>query len=61
MSPAEKFIRFFGKLVIFCFVAAVVLYFMQTQTPWLYFAFAGVFLSFPYMFLGVLLAVATCT
>ena len=30
MRPAEKFIRFFGKLVIFCFVAAVVLYFMQT-------------------------------
>ena len=32
---------------------------MQTKTLWLFFAFAGVFLTFPYMFLGVLIAVGT--
>ena len=59
MRPVEKFIRFLGKTVILCFVAALVLYFMQTQTLWLYFAYTGVFLAFPYMFFGVLAAVAT--
>ena len=59
MRPVEKFIRFLGKLVIFCFVAGIILYFMQTKTLWLFFAFAGVFLTFPYMFLGVLIAVGT--
>ena len=56
MRPVEKFIRFLGKLVIFCFVAGILFYFMQTETLWLYFAFAGVFLTFPYIFLGVLIA-----
>ena len=59
MRPVEKFIRFLGILVIFCFVAGIILYFMQTKTLWLFFAFAGVFLTFPYMFLGVLIAVGT--
>ena len=59
MRPVEKFIRFLGKLVIFCFVAGIILYFMQTKTLWLFFTFAGVFLTFPYMFLGVLIAVGT--
>ena len=59
MRPVEKFIRFLGKLVIFCFVAGIILYFMQTKTLWLFFAFAGVFLTFPYMFFGVLIAVGT--
>ena len=61
MRPVEKLIRFLGKLVILCFVAALVLYFMQTQTLWLYFAYTGVFLAFPYMFFGVLVAIGTCS